>query len=496
MKKNNNNTENLTYEQQDLIKRNSIIFWTITVITVMSVIPRFSINAPAELMIQLVVLIILWVIIAYLHLSKRLTAYLKYVAIIGSSISITVAIILEPSITHISSVYYLIVLALIYMDSILTVYSIIFGFGLLCYIIFIQDGIGIESEMIQSYLFYYIMTAILIFALLRVSRFMLDKIEEAFTKSDQLIAEQNKQRDSLLSLVNAVSDKTSLITKNSEDSNLYFKEINESFQEITEGATIQSESTQAINESVLEITNQFNDMGNTMQSLTAETVATRDVSAAGQQQISDLTSTIANFRNEINAMSDEISHLITNLAETGQFSNTIKEIANQTNLLSLNASIEAARAGKHGQGFAVVANEIRNLAEISTESAERISEQLELFSNQSDQTKTRMIQVADQMTASYEMTKDTSNYFQQINDAILKLNELSTYNNERIEHINNSVHTIGNSTEELASYSEQSTASIEAITTTLDNCLEGNEEVLKSLIDLENVLKEGVDSTQ
>lgn len=63
-----------------------------------------------------------------------------------------------------------------------------------------------------------------------------------------------------------------------------------------------------------------------------------------------------------------------------------------------------------------------------------------------------------------------------------------------MEQINESVRTVGSSTEELVSMSEESTASIEEITATLDHCLQGNEEVLDSLIDLENVLKKGVES--
>lgn len=486
-------TSELSYQEEDTRRRNAIIFWTITFITVLSVLPRFSFDAGLEIFIQIGIMLVLWIVLAIIHFRKILVKQMKYIAIIGTTLSITAAIILEPSITHFSSVYYILILTLIYMDLGLTIYSVLYGLGLIIYMSFFQEDIGLTAEMISPHFFYYIMIAILIFALLRVSHYMLQNIEKSNEQTEQLLSEQTAQQEALMNLVNSVSEKTALITSNTEDNNRFFQEMGDSFQEIATGSMTQSESTQAINEAIVDITDQFRDMESTMDDLTSETETSKDLSESGQKQVAALTETIADFRDEINTMSDELSRLITNLAETNEFSNTIKEIADQTNLLSLNASIEAARAGEQGQGFAVVANEIRNLAEISTESAEKISEQLEQFSTQSDHTKTRMMQVAERMTESYEMTKETSDYFASINEAIVTLNDLSNHNDQRMQNVNESVKAIGTSTEELAAYSEESTASIEELTATLDSCLSGNDEILRGLIDLESVLKEGAE---
>ncbi|MDO6654248.1 methyl-accepting chemotaxis protein, partial [Colwellia sp. 1_MG-2023] len=97
----------------------------------------------------------------------------------------------------------------------------------------------------------------------------------------------------------------------------------------------------------------------------------------GQRIVEETIAAISALSDNIDGASEVVNQLSTDADEIGNVLNVIKAIADQTNLLALNAAIEAARAGEQGRGFAVVADEVRALASRTQQSTEEIQQMIE-----------------------------------------------------------------------------------------------------------------------
>lgn len=176
------------------------------------------------------------------------------------------------------------------------------------------------------------------------------------------------------------------------------------------------------------------------------------------------TDAFSTFFTELN---ETFALLSNRIKETNGFASSIKEITDQTNLLSLNASIEAARAGEHGKGFAVVADEIRKLAGLTDEALTKIDANLAEVNSYNEMALQKLEDGVAQVSQQAEAADQSSEAFSDLYDTMSKLqDEISTFILD-FRVIAEDSQTTRERTMEFASVVQQSTAAIEELNATL-----------------------------
>lgn len=151
-------------------------------------------------------------------------------------------------------------------------------------------------------------------------------------------------------------------------------EISKAVEDVAEGSTGMASSISKINENLEEMSRETKDINESVNEIRNQTAAVQDSSKIMNNKIKSMQDSSHKMDDGISAISKRIETVNTTVDKVSNIVSVIEEISSETNLLSLNASIEAARAGDAGKGFAVVAQEIRVLSDNTNTELENIKQ--------------------------------------------------------------------------------------------------------------------------
>lgn len=282
----------------------------------------------------------------------------------------------------------------------------------------------------------------------------------------------------------------------SSEATTAMNEISSTIEEITSSSNEQATQTEDGVSKVHALANKIELVTNATEEMDTASKAVTDLVEKGLAAIDTLAERTTENNQANEALNKTIVEVDTSAQEIGVIIETIGQIANQTNLLSLNAAIEAARAGEHGKGFAVVADQIRKLADQSSQSAQKISNLIIGIQEQSKSAVQSMENAKSISDNGNTAVKETESSFKNISSSIKtlveKIEEINDHNNQ----MNSSKDALVDIISSISAATEQTSAATQEVSASTEEQLASTQELSANTEDLKMLaaqLEESID---
>ncbi|MBP3951660.1 methyl-accepting chemotaxis protein [Bacillus suaedae] len=310
----------------------------------------------------------------------------------------------------------------------------------------------------------------------------------------QLSDSVNSMKNNLKEIITNVSKASKNVSNKSEKLTQSAKEVRDGSEQIASTMQELSSGTenQATNStSLFEVMEDFeakiqhaNNNGNDMANMSTDVL---EMTQKGSQLMHQSVSQMKTIDDVVQTSISKVEGLQEQSKKISTLVKVINDIAEQTNLLALNAAIEAARAGEHGKGFAVVADEVRKLAGQASESAQDITSIVSSIQSETGNVVHSLNVGYEEVNKGRNEIELTGQSFEAINESVTematKIQEISA----SLREIANNSHAMKSSIEEIASVSEESAAGVEQVAASAQQSTSSMEEITRNAMELDEL---------
>lgn len=260
-------------------------------------------------------------------------------------------------------------------------------------------------------------------------------------------------------------------------------------EQLSASSTDTSDQARRVQSETLQVATAMNEMTATVSEVadnadqtSFSASAANDLAATGKQKLAVTQKAIQTLANDLVSATETIHQLSEHSQEISKILDVIRDISEQTNLLALNAAIEAARAGEQGRGFAVVADEVRTLASRTQNATVDIQHMIERLQQGAEQAVTSMTQSNSKAASSVASSQDTDNALNQIVTAIETINQMNVQIAEAARQQSQVADEINQNISLITDVAEMTSGSTEQVNTAAD-------ELARLANDLQNRIK-------
>jgi len=265
------------------------------------------------------------------------------------------------------------------------------------------------------------------------------------------------------------------LASTAEEMSATSEELASQMEEVNKGAQNASASIQEVTSGIEEVAASAQNVSKATQDLTERATQVNNSAKEGEEAVRKIADIINQTSQKAQITEKTVTQLAENAKNIGEIVQTINSIAEQTNLLALNAAIEAARAGEAGRGFAVVADEIRKLAEESKNATDKIAGILS--------------QIQEGAEQAHVATNETV-------EVVERASEQANVVTDRLMNILKEVENITSMIENLASSAEEQSAAAEEMSGAMDTAAKAVTSIAERIEEMTSAVKQQADSSQ